>query len=143
MTDLTPIAGMIGGVLLGLSAVLLMSGIGRIAGVSGIFSAVISGGLTGENAWRWLFIAGLLAGTALTALATGFDVSSIRFPGNLPTMAVSGLMVGVGTVMGSGCTSGHGVCGLARLSPRSLVSTVIFFGVAVVTVFIMRHALGG
>ncbi len=143
MTEFTPVSGTIGGLLLGLSAVLLMSGIGRIAGVSGIFGVVISGKWTGENSWRWMFIAGLLVGTALTALVTGFDVSSIRFPGDLLTMAVSGLLVGVGTAMGSGCTSGHGICGVSRLSPRSLVSTAIFFGVALVTVFVMRNAVGG
>lgn len=143
MTEFTPIAGIEGGILLGLSAVLLMTGIGRIAGVSGIFGVVISGKWTGDNLWRWLFVAGLLAGTALTALATGFDVASIRFPGDLLTMAVSGLLVGVGTAMGSGCTSGHGICGVSRLSPRSLVSTAIFLGVAVITVFLLRHAVGG
>lgn len=143
MTEFTPVSGTIGGLLMGLSAVVLMSGIGRIAGVSGIFGVVISGRWTGENSWRWLFIAGLIAGTALTALAVGLDVSSISFPGDLLTMAVSGLLVGVGTAMGSGCTSGHGICGVSRLSPRSLISTAIFFGVALVTVFLLRHAVGG
>lgn len=143
MTEFTPISGIIGGLLLGLSAVILMSGIGRVAGVAGIFGSAISGIWTGGNSWRWMFIAGLLAGTVITARLTGFDASSIGFSGGFLTLAVSGLLVGAGTAIGSGCTSGHGICGVARLSPRSLVSTAIFFGVAVVTVFIMRHVLGG
>jgi uncharacterized membrane protein YedE/YeeE len=143
MTDFTPFAGTIGGLLLGLSAVILMGGIGRIVGISGMFGVLISGKWTGDNSWRWLFILGLLAGTAIAAVVTRFDASSIRFPGDLLTMTVSGLLVGVGTAMGSGCTSGHGICGVSRLSPRSLISTAIFFCVAVITVFIMRRALGG
>lgn len=143
MTEFTPVSGIIGGLLLGLSAVILMSGIGRVAGVSSIFGAAISGKWTGDSNWRWMFVVGLLAGTVVTARLTGFDASSIGFSGGFLTMAVSGLLVGIGTAIGSGCTSGHGICGVARLSPRSLVSTTIFFGVAVVTVFIMRHVLGG
>lgn len=142
MTDFTPLSGAAGGVLIGLSAVMLMAGLGRIAGISGIFSAAIAGEALSERGWRVLFIAGLLAGTALTALLGGFDSDTIVFPGNMLTTVVGGLLVGAGTALGSGCTSGHGICGISRLSPRSITSTVIFMAVAVVTVFLMRHVMG-
>ena len=143
MTDFTPIPGALGGVLIGLSAVMLMAGLGRIAGISGIFSAMISGRGLSENGWRLLFIAGLLIGTALTALLGGFDSETIAFPGNLATTVLGGLLVGAGTVLGSGCTSGHGICGISRLSPRSITSTIVFMAVAAVTVFLVRHVIGG
>lgn len=143
MTEFTPISGTIGGVLLGLSAIVLMGGIGRVAGISGIFGAFMSRTWTGENSWRWMFFAGLVGGTMVTALAIGVDRSSIQFPGDMLTMAVSGVLVGVGAAMGSGCTSGHGICGISRLSPRSFISTGVFMAVAVVTVFVMRHGVGG
>lgn len=143
MTDFTPFPGALGGVLIGLSAVMLMAGLGRIAGISGIFSAMISGRGLSENGWRLLFIAGLLIGTALTALLGGFDSETIAFPGNLATTVLGGLLVGAGTVLGSGCTSGHGICGISRLSPRSITSTIVFMAVAAVTVFLVRHVIGG
>ncbi len=143
MTDFTPVSGALGGALIGLSAVILMAGLGRIAGVSGIFASVISGQALSENGWRLLFLAGLLIGTALTALLGGFDPGSIVFPGNPVTTIIGGLLVGAGTVLGSGCTSGHGICGISRLSPRSISSTLMFMVVAVVTVYLMRHVIGG
>lgn len=143
MTEFTPISGALGGVLIGLSAVMLMAGLGRIAGISGIFAAVISGEALSEKGWRLLFIVGLLIGTALTALLGGFDSASITFPGNLATTVIGGLLVGAGTALGSGCTSGHGICGISRLSPRSITSTMIFMAVAALTVYLMRHVVGG
>lgn len=137
MTEFTPLAGAAGGLLIGLSAVLLMGGLGRIAGVSGIFRALF----TGAAGWQALFLLGLLAGTILTALLGGFDPGTITFPGNPLTTVIGGLLVGAGTALGSGCTSGHGICGLSRLSQRSIVSTVIFMAVAVVTVFLFRHVM--
>lgn len=142
MTDFTPLAGLTGGILIGLSAVLLMAGLGRIAGISGIFGALL-GRWEPDNAWRALFILGLLAGTLLTSLLGGFDSQSMAFPGNPLTTAVGGLLVGIGTVMGAGCTSGHGICGLARLSVRSMVSTGVFMFFAAATVFMLRHVIGG
>ncbi len=139
MTEFTPLAGAAGGVLIGLSAVLLMGGLGRIAGVSGIFRAMFSD-VTG---WQAMFLLGLLGGTVLAVLLGGFDPATIAFPGNPVTTVIGGLLVGVGTTLGAGCTSGHGICGLARISPRSIASTVIFMIVAVVVVFIMRHVMGG
>jgi uncharacterized protein len=139
MTDFTPIAGAAGGLLIGLSAVFLMGGLGRIAGISGIFRAMF----TDVAGWQALFLLGMLAGTMLTALLGGFDPAAIAFPGNPATTVLGGLLVGAGTALGSGCTSGHGICGLARLSPRSIASTVIFMAVAVLVVFLMRHVMGG
>lgn len=143
MTDFTPVSGALGGALIGLSAVMLMAGLGRIAGISGIFASVISGQALSEGGWRLLFLAGLLIGTALTALLGGFDAGSIAFPGNPATTIIGGLLVGAGTALGSGCTSGHGICGISRLSPRSISSTLMFMAVAVVTVYLMRHVMGG
>lgn len=140
-TAFTPLAGLAGGILIGLSAVLLMGGLGRVAGISGIFGALL-GRWRPDSAWRALFILGLLAGTILTSLLGGFDSNSMAFPGNPMTTVVGGLLVGLGTTLGAGCTSGHGICGLARLSPRSLVATLVFMGVALVTVFLMRHVAG-
>ena len=139
MTDFTPLTGAAGGLLIGLSAVLLMGGLGRIAGISGIFRAMF----VNAAGWQALFLLGLLAGTVLTVLLGGFDPDTIAFPGNPMTTVLGGLLVGLGTALGSGCTSGHGICGLARLSQRSIVSTVVFMAVAVAVVFLMRHVLGG
>lgn len=141
VTDFTPLAGLTGGILIGLSAVLLMGGLGRVAGISGIFGSLL-GRWQADNAWRVLFLLGMLAGTALTALLGGFDPDSMAFPGNPLTTVLGGLLVGLGTVMGAGCTSGHGICGLARLSVRSMVSTAVFMFFAVATVFMMRHVIG-
>lgn len=143
MTDFTPVSGALGGALIGLSAVMLMAGLGRIAGISGIFASIISGQAVSERGWRLLFLAGLLIGTALTALLGGFDPDSIGFPGNPVTTVIGGVLVGAGTALGSGCTSGHGICGISRLSPRSISSTMMFMAVAVVTVYLMRHVIGG
>lgn len=141
MTDFTPLAGLTGGILIGLSAVLLMGGLGRVAGVSGIFGALLGRWLP-DNGWRLLFILGLLAGAILTALLGGFEPDGMNFPGNPLTTVVGGLLVGLGTAIGGGCTSGHGICGIARLSVRSMVSTAVFMFFAVATVYMMRHVIG-
>lgn len=142
MTDFTPLAGTIGGMLIGLSAIVLMGGIGRIAGLSGIFGGLLTLNWNAEQAWRATFIAGLLIGTAVTALLGGGDIKAIGFSGGPATIVIGGLLVGAGTVLGSGCTSGHGICGIARLSIRSIASTAIFMAVAIATVFIIRHMVG-
>ncbi len=142
MTDFTPLSGAAGGLLIGLSAVILMGGLGRIAGISGIFRALFAG-MPGWTGWQALFLLGLMGGTILATLPGGFDPDSIAFPGNPLTTVVGGLLVGAGTALGSGCTSGHGICGLSRLSQRSIAATGIFMAVAVVTVFLLRHVIGG
>ena len=128
-----------GGLLLGSAAIWLLLSIGRIAGISG----VIWGALTGpDRQWRWVFLIGLLIGGALTHFATGMPLPA---PSNAPLwlIALSGLLVGVGTRMGSGCTSGHGVCGLGRRSPRSLTATLTFMAFGVFTVTVMQALQGG
>ncbi|ESR24902.1 hypothetical protein N177_2225 [Lutibaculum baratangense AMV1] len=138
-------ASLLGGVLIGLSAVMAMALFGRIAGITGIVTQTMwakAAHRAGDWSWRAAFLLGLLAAPLLYALATGSPVEQ-TVSGNLPLMAVAGLLVGFGTALGSGCTSGHGVCGLARLSPRSLVSVLVFMGVAVATVTIARHVLAG
>ena len=128
-----------GGVLLGLSAMWLLLSLGRVAGISGIAWGSLAGP---ERAWRWLFLVGLLGGSLLTHNVIGQPVPA-ESVAPLWLIAASGLLVGLGTRMGGGCTSGHGVCGLGRRSPRSLVATATFMTIGVVTVFIMQSVMGG
>lgn len=141
VTEFSPLAGTIGGVLIGLSAVLLMASAGRIAGASFIFGGLFTSNFDHHFSWKLIFMAGLLAG-AIAAGLFWFDSTTINFSTGPAMTGVSGLIVGVGVTLGSGCTSGHGICGLAQLSKRSLVATMIFMTVAVVTVFITRHVIG-
>ena len=138
MEDFTPIGGFVGGLMIGLAVVLLLVLNGRLAGISGIL-----GGLLGpdgaDRRWRAAFVAGLVLGASGYVLATGKPSVSVQ--ASLPVLVVAGLLVGFGTRLGSGCTSGHGLCGLARLSRRSVAATAVFFGVAIVTVFLVHHAL--
>jgi uncharacterized membrane protein YedE/YeeE len=136
----TPGSALIGGALIGLAATMLYVAIGRIAGVSGIAGGLMRGGIT-DAPWRLLFLGGLVVGAALTALVAG--VPSIRVEAAWPVLVVAGLLVGYGTQLGSGCTSGHGVCGIARFSLRSIAATIVFMAAAALTVFVVRHALGG
>ena len=139
MTNITPWTALAGGLLIGLAAIVLLSLNGRIAGVSSI-AAGLWFSPRGERAWRLLFIAGLILGTGGWVWATAqAPVPRPHFPSGL--LVLAGLLVGDGTSLGGGCTSGHGVCGLARLSVRSLVATAIFLGVAIATTFVVRHFL--
>ena len=139
MTEFTPYRALAGGVLIGLAASVLLIGTGRISGISGIASNLLLG-QSGDRAWRAAFLAGLLlAGIAAARLVPGALQAS---PRSLAVVAAAGLLVGVGTRLGSGCTSGHGVCGLSRLSPRSLVATLAFILSGVVAVTLLRW-LGG
>jgi uncharacterized membrane protein YedE/YeeE len=137
-TAFTPGPALLGGALIGLSAGALMLGVGRIAGISGIVGGLLSG--QPDRSWRLWFLVGLLG--APVALAMAGLVGPIHPPSAGWLTALAGVLVGVGTRLGSGCTSGHGVCGMARLSLRSIVATGVFMGVAVLTVFVVRHALG-
>ncbi|MBN9008176.1 MAG: YeeE/YedE family protein [Rhizobiales bacterium] len=141
MHNLTPFSGLIGGALIGLATALLMLLTGRIAGISGIFGGLLTR-TTGDAGWRIAFIAGLIAAPLLATLA-GRPLPTPIMPASFIMIAIAGLLVGIGTRMGSGCTSGHGVCGIARLSTRSLTATAIFMITAIVTVAIVRHGLGG
>ena len=137
-TSFTPLASALGGALIGLSAVLLMALKGRIAGVSGIASRLLPPYEDREFAGRLAFVAGLIAAPLLVRLTTGgFPAQTIDV--GVPVLVVAGLLVGFGSVWGNGCTSGHGVCGLSRLSVRSLVATATFMATAIITVFIVRH----
>jgi uncharacterized membrane protein YedE/YeeE len=137
-TTFTPIASLLGGALIGLSAVLLMWATGRIAGVSGIAARLFPPYDDREFAGRLAFVAGLVAAPLLVRLVTGtLPVQTIA--AGAPVLIVAGLLTGFGAVWGSGCTSGHGVCGLSRLSVRSLVATITFMATGVATVFVIRH----
>ena len=140
MSNFTPISAAIGGALIGLSAVLLMAFTGRIAGISGIFAGLINPHTT-DRAWRAAFIAGLVA-APLSAAFVGYAVPTPQMPGGV-TIVVGGLLVGFGTRLGSGCTSGHGICGIARLSPRSIAATGVFMAAAIVVVAFTHHVFGG
>jgi hypothetical protein len=141
MTNFTPLAALLGGALIGAAAVLLLASNGRIAGVSGIFGA-LPFAPAGQRAWRVLFVVGLIAGTGVyIALGGAVPAPRAQFPAWL--LVAAGLLVGYGTSLAHGCTSGHGVCGLARFSIRSAAATGTFLGVAIVTTFIVRHVLGG
>jgi hypothetical protein len=138
MEHFTPIASLLGGLLIGGAAALLLLGNGRIAGVSGIAAGLITT-QPEQRVWRGLFLAGLLVGAAV-ASAVGM-APMVTIGADWPVTVVGGLIVGFGTRLGGGCTSGHGVCGLARLSPRSLAATAIFMATGMVTVFVIRHVI--
>lgn len=139
MQDFTPISGFVGGVLIGLAVALMLLLNGRIAGISGIVGGLLTLRLR-DTFWRAAFVVGLVLG-ALTYLSTAEGGAPVRVLASLPAILVGGLLVGFGTRLGSGCTSGHGLCGMAHLSRRSVVATATFFGVAMLTVFITRHVL--
>lgn len=141
MTAFTPIMSLVGGSLIGLSAVLLMAFHGRIAGMTGILTGLLPPVAT-DWTWRAAFLAGATVAPVLV-MALGDGAIGYSSPVPLAWTIVSGLVVGVGVYFGSGCTSGHGVCGIARLSPRSLVATATFMATAVATVFFVRHVAGG
>ncbi len=142
MTEFTPLASLIGGALIGLSAVLLMAWEGRIAGISGIAGRLLPPYADDSLLSNLGFVVGLVAAPFLVMAVTGGPVMQ-TVSANLPLMAVAGVLVGFGSVYGNGCTSGHGVCGLARLSTRSMVATGIFMATAFVTVLVTRHVVGG
>jgi uncharacterized membrane protein YedE/YeeE len=139
-TPFTPLASFIGGALIGIAAVLLMFTTGRIAGVSGIAARLFPPYFDLEFMGRLAFVAGLIVAPLVVSVANGHaPVRTIQAGG--PVLVLAGLLVGFGSVWGNGCTSGHGVCGIARLSPRSLIATAVFMMSAFVTVFITRHCL--
>ena len=141
MANFTPLSAAIGGALIGLSAVLLMLLTGRIAGVSGIFGGLLNPG-SADKGWRIAFIAGLILAPLLAGWI-GHGMPTPQLPANWTVIIAAGLLVGFGARLGGGCTSGHGICGVARLSPRSIAATAIFMLTAIATVAITRHVLGG
>lgn len=137
--NFTPISALLGGVIIGLAAAMLVLLNGRIAGISGIVGGLLKP-KPGDITWRILFVAGLVSAPLLYGL---FNVlPPIIIEANFPMLIAAGLLVGVGTRYASGCTSGHGVCGLSRLSPRSLAATLTFMGGGFASVYIIRHVAG-
>ena len=137
--EFTPWSALAGGALIGLAAAMFVLLNGRIAGISGVIGGLVKP-VKGDVAWRAAFVLGLVGAPWVYALFA--VLPRPRIDASLGALVVAGLLVGVGTRYGSGCTSGHGVCGLARLSPRSLVATVAFMGAGFATVFVARHWLG-
>jgi uncharacterized membrane protein YedE/YeeE len=140
MTAFTPLSGLAGGALIGLAAALLLLGTGRIAGISGILGRSLFAE-PGDLGWRIAFLVGLPLGAWLTALASG-DAMGFALQASPARLVCAGLLVGFGTALGNGCTSGHGVCGISRGSRRSLVATAVFMLAGIATVFVTRHLLG-
>jgi uncharacterized membrane protein YedE/YeeE len=140
MSNFTPVASLVGGALIGASASLLLTLNGRIAGISGIVAGSFRS-FAKDSAWRVAFVAGLVLGGAAMMVAAP---STMPVPAGTTVIAsvVAGLLVGVGTQVGGGCTSGHGVCGVSRISPRSIVATVTFMATGAATVFATHHLLG-
>ncbi len=136
-TDFTPLTALAGGALIGLAATLLYVGIGRIAGISGIVNRAIE--QREGRGWRIAFLAGLVIAGGAWLTVSG-ATARVGFP--LIWLIVAGLLVGFGTRMGNGCTSGHGICGLARLSKRSLLAVAVFMGAGILTTYLIRHVLG-
>ena len=137
--DFTPVSGLVGGLLIGLSVALLLWLNGKLAGISGIVGGLALGG-TRDAWWRIVFVAGLVLGALIYVRAAGGG-AAVDVAASWPVLVVGGLLVGFGTRLGSGCTSGHGLCGLSRFSKRSAVATAVFFGVAMLTVFVGSHVL--
>lgn len=136
----TPWASLAGGALVGLAAAMFLLLNGRIAGISGIVGGLLAP-MRGDIAWRVAFVAGMVAAPAVWLLVTALPAAQID--AGYPVLVIAGLLVGIGTRYGSGCTSGHGVCGLSRLSLRSLGATLAFMAAGFVTVFVVRHLIGG
>lgn len=139
-TQFTPFLSLAGGVLIGIAAVLLMAVHGRIAGMTGILAGIIPP-VSADWPWRAAFLIGAILAPAVYTGVGGSIAFSV--PVSASALVVGGLIVGVGVTLGSGCTSGHGVCGMARLSPRSILATCVFMATTAITVFVMRHLLGG
>lgn len=141
LTEFTPYASLLGGALIGVASVLLMASHGRIMGATGILMGIIAP--TGQQDWLWrvALVAGMIAGPLFVLLMTG-QLPEVQVPVSQTMLIVGGLLVGIGVTFGGGCTSGHGVCGLARMSPRSLVATVTFMITTAITVYVIRHVMG-
>ena len=140
MTDFSPMSALAGGALIGAAAVLLMAATGRIMGIAGIVGGLLGKGARGAG-WRWAFLAGMAVAAVAARLSGHLSIQGDGLA--LTPLAAAGFLVGLGTRMGNGCTSGHGVCGFARLSPRSIVATAVFMVTAIITVAIVRHGVGG
>ena len=140
MENFTPVSSVVGGAFIGASAASLWLVNGRVAGISGILGGLLTP-RHGETAWRVAFLLGIVVAPLLYA-GVGASIAPATITSSVPQLVLGGLLVGFGTRLGGGCTSGHGVCGMARLSPRSIVATVLFMAAGFMTVFVVRHLLG-
>ncbi|MEW5420663.1 YeeE/YedE family protein [Amorphus sp. 3PC139-8] len=141
-TDFTPWASLFGGILIGLASVALMALNGRIMGATGILSGAVFDRRPGDVAWRVALLLGMVTGPLVVLAVTG-RLPAIEVPVTPTALVIGGFIVGIGVTFGSGCTSGHGVCGMARFSVRSIVATLSFMAATFVTVFVVRHVIGG
>src|SRR5690349_7151729 len=140
MENFTPVPALIGGLLIGTSAALFLVLNGRVTGISGILGGLIPPE-RGQAGWRLAFLAGMFVSAPVYVMAGG-TLPPVALDASLPVLIVAGLLVGFGTRLGAGCTSGHGVCGIGRGSPRSFVATLVFMATAIATVFLARHVIG-
>ncbi|MFQ1699896.1 YeeE/YedE family protein [Loktanella agnita] len=140
-TAFTPYASLAGGVLIGLSATLLMLVLGRVMGATGVLTGLVMPASADDFAWRAALLAGMVSAPVAIMAVTG-QMPAVQVPVSAAMLAVGGLIVGLGVTYGAGCTSGHGVCGMARLSPRSIAATLTFMIFTFATVYVVRHVLG-
>jgi uncharacterized membrane protein YedE/YeeE len=140
-TTFTPLASLAGGSLIGLAAVMLMASLGRIMGATGILAGMIAPADRADFGWRAAVLFGMVTAPLIATLTD--HAPAVDVPVSMPMLIGGGVLVGMGVTFGSGCTSGHGVCGNARLSPRSMSATVTFMVTAIMTVFVIRHVIGG
>ena len=141
-TEFTPWMSLGGGILIGLAATLLMLVQGRIFGATGVLAGLVQPTSRSDFMWRAVLLAGMVSGPLVILALTG-AMPTVTVPVSTTMLIVGGLIVGIGGTFGSGCTSGHGVCGMARLSPRSLAATLMFMATTGVTVYVVRHVIGG
>lgn len=141
-TSFTPLASLAGGVLIGLAATLLMLFLGRIMGATGVLAGLVQPASGEDFTWRAALLAGMVSGPVAVLALTG-QMPAVEVPVSLPMLLLGGFIVGLGVTFGSGCTSGHGVCGMARLSLRSVAATVTFMVFTFATVYLTRHVIGG
>ena len=140
-TEFTPLLSATGGVLIGLSAVLLMLTLGRVMGATGILTGVLAPASRSDFSWRAALVLGMITGPGAHFFLRG-EMPEISVPASMPMLLIGGFIVGLGVTFGSGCTSGHGVCGMARLSKRSISATLTFMATTAITVFPIRHVIG-
>ena len=141
-TVFTPWQSLAGGALIGVASVLLMASLGRIMGATGVLAGLLYPADRADWMWRAALLAGMVSGPALVLALTG-QMPAVQVPVSTPMLLIGGFIVGIGVTFGSGCTSGHGVCGMARLSPRSIAAVITFMITTGLTVFVLRHVIGG
>lgn len=141
-TAFTPFQSLAGGALIGLAAVVLMGTMGRVMGATGILAGVLQPSNLSDWSWRVAVLLGMVSGPVAVLAITG-QFPAVQVPVSTPMLVIGGFIVGIGVTFGAGCTSGHGVCGMARLSPRSIAATLTFMLTTGITVYVIRHVLGG